>query len=144
MEIISKTSPQRIDPRKPESHPDYQRAVEAGRRNWPAMEAGFANRGEKEKYLQAVKGNVNNIVGLPVLYPVEETKSYMQMEDRFSFNETPEQESLRHFMETVEHQKVDLYCGRCETITPHFGIEDNLYCPNCGTKNKLRKVAVFH
>lgn len=67
--FIIKESPMKVDPKTPESHPDYKKSVNAGRRAMAAGDLTFNDRGDEERYWKAVKSNPNNVPGLPAFYP---------------------------------------------------------------------------
>ena len=59
----------KVDPKTPESHPNYKAAAEKAKKNLPKMK--FENEAQKRDYLKAVGKNRNNLPGLPVFYPPE-------------------------------------------------------------------------
>lgn len=72
MEIIVKqSSGPRMD--HPSRNPDWERAVEIGKREFAKME--FRSEGEKRDYLRNVYANPNNVPGLPEFYPPVKIRS---------------------------------------------------------------------
>lgn len=57
----------KIDPKRPESHPGFQKALADGKKQ--AKKLTFKDRGEEEWYNKAVRSNPNNVYGLPAFYP---------------------------------------------------------------------------
>jgi len=71
--IITKPVAEKYDPKRPQGHPDYARAVEKGNRLYPQMK--FYSEAHKRDYDRAVDANPNNVRGMPLFYTALITKT---------------------------------------------------------------------
>lgn len=132
--IIVKKSEHHVDPKDPKTHPDYQRALVAGKIMAPQLK--FENEGAKRDYARAVESNPNNIYGQPVFYPALQIREVVRMEQSESAKRVEE------FRDVLNNDDLPLMCNSCKAITMHYVTQDNsLYCGACKTKSKFRKVA---
>lgn len=80
MHIISKPVQEKYDPKRPQGHPNYQRAVERGNQLFPQMK--FHSEAHKRDYLRAVDANPNNVPGMPLFYTALTTRTVVGVELR--------------------------------------------------------------
>jgi hypothetical protein len=138
--IIMRESPRRVNPKDPRSHPDYARAVEAGKKKLAMM--SFENEAQRRDYEKSISANPNNVMGLPNFYPPEELKSFM---NDIKDDPDPNADRKRQFFairDLIEHEKdIELWCDGCnkETIhcvmKPEFHSGQRSYCRKCGKAN---------
>lgn len=82
MEIIIKKGQQRVDPKKPETNPEYGTAVRAGRERLESgevMRECGSNKAMFNDYMQLVRSNPNNVPGLPPFYPPMQTRVFVDV-----------------------------------------------------------------
>lgn len=67
MNIISKPVQEKYDPKRPQGHPDYAKAIERAKVELPKMQ--FHSEAHKRDYMRAVAANPSNLAGMPLFYP---------------------------------------------------------------------------
>ena len=131
MYFIIKDSGPRVSRSDPATHPDYMRAVEAGKRNWAKMK--FENEAQKRDYLRQVESNPHNVVGLPPFYPPDIPREFVSMENR----DLTDEEKLANFRQNSA-RKMDLFCTTCNQVQSHIVGVDHSFCQKCGTQKGWR------
>lgn len=140
MHIIVKESERKIDPRHPESAPNYKHKRDVALNHYPSMK--FENEAQRRDYLAAVKANRNNLPGIPAFYPPEHIQSFIGTVEEFQDN--------RKVYERMRDEKivrVYLKCDNCvsvrghrtEGLSSHIVKVDDCYCQVCG-KHKLYRI----
>jgi hypothetical protein len=139
MNIIVKKSEQRIDPRQPETNPNYQRSLEVGLDNYKSMK--FESDGQRNDYMRAVKSNPNNVPGVPPFYPPARIISKIAFHDKAVEDTRTVGERLLEESFTTIYVK----CSTCESlhgtvksITPHIVKTNDSFCQVCGTRKGFR------
>ena len=136
-QIIIKKEKPRFDQKRPESHPDYKKALKVGEQR--ASKLKFESEGEKRDYEKAVKSNPNTIYGLPNFFPPMQITSFIHMPD--ISEEQREQMALERFLERLTHT-THLLCQRCDQVTEHWISPSQCFCSKCGKKNRYRNGSV--
>ena len=128
MEIHVKSSTAKIDPKRPESNPEYGRALQAAKIRGPQMK--FENEAQKRDYMKAVAANPNNIPGLPTFYPPESIKMFVKD------METVRENVLQIFINRIRQDMIkdgELFCRVCDRITLFSFPKGYSFCKKCGT-----------
>jgi hypothetical protein len=131
MQFIIKKSEPRVDPKRPETHPGYEKAVALSNRRAPKLE--FESDGARRDYERVLASNPNNLPGLPPFFPPLQLKSYMG--SPWAREYTPEerakmtQERLRQCV--IEDTAI--FCTTCDRVTTHSIDMQGSFCKRCGT-----------
>lgn len=123
----------RVDPKRPESHPDWEAAVAAGERN--ASNLQFETEHDRREYEAAVKANPNNVWGLPAFYPPLKTRSAMN-DIRNPF--TDDERNFRERVRQAAIRDMELYCPYCRRLTVHSISPVQCFCKKCGSTSRFR------
>jgi hypothetical protein len=134
MEIFVKPSPRRVDPRKPESHPEYEHIRKVGHGNVDAFRKQFESEAQWNDYKKQVNSNPNNVLGLPAFYPPDIPKLFLRM---IEFNANP----IEVFNEQVRLdgiREVEIFCHICDKLTQHSISPHECFCKKCGDYKPYR------
>lgn len=130
MEIIVKSSRQRVDPKAPHTNPDYQMALSKGK--IAARDLKFESEGDRRDYERAVKANPNNVYGLPPFFPPEKIRLMLNdvCAKEFIDERRVELERIRLFQLRTVH----VLCDVCREETRHNVSPEQTFCSKCGTQ----------
>jgi len=133
MNFHVKRSERRIDPKHPESHPDFKKALHAGQKL--AAQKKFESEGEKRDYERQIRSNPNNVYGLPAFYPPEQIRMFIQDQS----NDDPERihKMTRERIRQMQLHPVQVLCKTCNEVTPHVLGPTDSYCQKCGEKKQM-------
>jgi hypothetical protein len=131
--IIVKKGEHRIDPKDPEhTDPEYAKAVAVGQARLKRGDYKISDRGEQEYTDKMMKGNPNNVPGLPTFFPPLQIKSFIHQ--RPIERDEYEKAALERFRESMI-RVIPLWCWRCQTVTDHWNAQE-CRCSNCGKEFK--------
>jgi len=147
MEIIIKQSQHKVDPKHPEStDPTWKQAYLEGQRRIKQgrLEEQFGNNGEqKDWYMNRIKSNPQNVMGLPPFYPPIHIRSFIPLiEDNVS-----EEQKLLDKIESIQKVTCVLHCGSCKSpreshpvsrLTLHRISPKDCFCTVCGKQKQYR------
>jgi len=136
MDIHSKQVKHKID--HPSRDPFRKRAeVKAAEK---LKDLTFKSEGDKRDYERAVRGNDNNIYGLPAFFPPVRTKTFIGMPEVSD----EEREYWNRYWRIEDHkrQPVTILCTEnlCNRKTLHYISAEDCYCTRCGAQKPHRSV----
>jgi hypothetical protein len=130
LNIIVKQSTPRVDPKRPESHPGYEKALRVSKKLAKKME--FETEGAKRDYYRALEKNPANLPGMPMFYPPLETKFVMEFDKR-EYTDDEVAKVIRERIRQMTIRSVDIWCEPCRKVTEHSIDMLGSFCKTCGS-----------
>lgn len=128
--IIVKPSPEKRDPKRPASYPEYNRALRKGKER--AAKLKFESEGQKKDYEKLVKNNENNVYGLPAFFPAIPIREYVTTSNQ----ELTDKDRVYWFL-LSRIRYTDLWCWWCDKVTEHSVEKGNNFCTKCGKQFRV-------